>query len=70
MKRMSGKKGVGASVCFFSSSFEGGGVGVIVHYAFLLRSRIYISLRQVIHIHSLVGEVDNGVRWVREVVVD
>jgi hypothetical protein len=67
---MSGKKGAGAAMCFFSSSFEGRGVGVIVCCAFAPRSRISISLRRVIRIHSLVGEVDNGVRWVGEAMVD
>jgi hypothetical protein len=67
---MSGKKGAGAVVCFFSSSFEGRGVGVIVHCAFLPRSRISISLRWVIRVHSLVGEVENGVHQVGEAVVD
>jgi hypothetical protein len=70
MKRMSGKKGAGAAVCFFSSSFEGRGVGVIVHCAFPPRSRISISLRWVIRVHSLVCEVENRVCQVGEAVVD
>jgi hypothetical protein len=70
MKRMSGKKGVGAAVCFFPSSFKGGGVGVIVHCVFPPRPVIFISFCRVICIHSLVGEVDNTVRRAGEVVVD
>jgi hypothetical protein len=70
MKRMSGKKGVGAAVCFFPSSFEGRGIGVIVRCAFPPRLGIFISFRRVIRVHSLVGEVDNRVRWVGETVVD
>jgi hypothetical protein len=34
MKRMSGKKGVGAAVCFFLSCFEGGGIGLVVRCTF------------------------------------
>jgi hypothetical protein len=61
MKRMSGKKGVGAAVCFFPSSFECGGIRVVDHCAFPPRFRMFIFFYQVIHVHSLVGEVDNGV---------
>jgi hypothetical protein len=57
-------------VCFFLSSFEGGGVGMIARCAFLPWYKISISLRRVIRVHSLVGEVDNGVRWVGEAVLD
>jgi hypothetical protein len=67
---MSGKKGVGVAVCFFSSSFEGDGIGVIARYAFPSPFGMFIFLRRVICVHSLVGEVDNGVRRVGEVVVD
>jgi hypothetical protein len=59
---MSGKKGAGAVVCFFSSSFEGKCVEVIVRCAFLPWCDISTSLRGAIRVHSLVGEVDNGVR--------
>ena len=69
MKRISGKKGAGAAVCFFSSSFDGGGVGMIAHCVFLPWYRISISLCLVIRVHSLVGEVDNGVCRVGEAVV-
>jgi hypothetical protein len=68
MKGMSGKKGVGAAACFFSSSFEGGGIRVIARCA--SRFGMFIFLRWVIYVHSLVGEVDNGVHRVGEAVVD
>jgi hypothetical protein len=45
-------------VCFFLSPFEGGGVGVIVRCAILPWSRISISLRRVIRVHSLVGTTE------------
>jgi hypothetical protein len=70
MKRMLGKKGAGTTMCFFSSSFEGGGVRMVARCAFLPWYGISISLLRVIRVHSLVGEVDNGVRRVGEVVVD
>jgi hypothetical protein len=70
MKRMLGKKGAGAVVCFFSSSFEGRGVGMIARCAFLPRCGISTSLRRAIRVDSLVGEVDNRVRRVGEAVVD
>jgi hypothetical protein len=67
---MPGKKGAGAAVCFFSSSFDGGGVRMIDRCAFLPWCRISTSLRRVIRVHSLVGEVDNRVRRVGEAMVD
>ena len=57
-------------MCFFSSSFEHGGFEMIACCAFLPWYGISTSLRQVIRVHSLVGEVDNGVRRVGEAVVD
>jgi hypothetical protein len=70
MKRMSGKKGVGAAVCFFLSSFEGGGIRVIVRCAFPPRFGMFIFFRRVICFHSLLGEVDKGVHRVEEAMVD
>jgi hypothetical protein len=49
------------AVCFFPSSFEGGGARRIARCVFLPRYGIFTSFLRVIHVHSLVGEVDNGV---------
>jgi hypothetical protein len=49
------------AVCFFPSSFEGRGAGRIARCVFLPRYGIFTSFVLVIHVHSLVGEVDNGV---------
>jgi hypothetical protein len=70
MKRMTEKKGVGAEVRFFSSSFEGGGIRVAVCCAFLPRFGMFTFFCQVIRVHSLVGKVDNRVCRVGETVVD
>jgi hypothetical protein len=70
MKRMSGKKGMGAAVCSFSLSLEGGAIGMAVCSACLPRLGVFVSFYRVIRVHSLVGEVDNGVRQVGEAMVD
>jgi hypothetical protein len=70
MKRMSRKKGVGAEVCFFSSSFEGGGIEVVVRCVFLPRFGMFTFFYRVICVHSLVVKVENRVRQVGEAVVD
>jgi hypothetical protein len=57
-------------VCFFSSSFEGRGVGRIVCRVFLPQCGTFTSLLRVICVHSLVGEVDNRVRRAGEAMVD
>jgi hypothetical protein len=48
-------------VRFFSSSFEGGGAKRIARCVFLPQYGTFTSLLRVICVHSLVGEVDNGV---------
>jgi hypothetical protein len=50
MKRMSRKKGVGAAVCFIPSSFEGEGIGVVVHCAFLPRFGMFIFFYRAIRV--------------------
>jgi hypothetical protein len=67
---MSGKNGASVAVCFFSSYFEGEGVELIAHCAFLPWYGISTSLCWAICVHSLVGEVDNGVCRVGEAMVD
>jgi hypothetical protein len=67
---MSGKNGASVAVCFLSSYFEGGGVELIAHCAFLPWYGISTSLRWAIRVHFLVGEVDNGVCRVGEAMVD
>jgi hypothetical protein len=57
-------------VCFLSSSFKGGGVGRIARCAVLPWYGTFTSLLRVIRAHSLVGEVDNGIRQVGEAMVD
>ena len=57
-------------VCFFSSSFEGGGVGRIARCVLLPWYETFTSLLRVIRVHSLVSEVDNGVRRAGEAMVD
>jgi hypothetical protein len=57
-------------VCFISSSFEGGGVGRIARCVLLPRYGTFTSLLRVIRVHSLVGEVDNGVFQAGEALVD
>jgi hypothetical protein len=54
------------AVCFFPSSFEGGGARRIAHCAFLPWYGIFTSFLRVIRVHSLVGEVDNRVLQVGE----
>jgi hypothetical protein len=49
------------AVCFFPSSFKGGGARRIAHYVFLLWYGIFTSFLRVIRVHSLMGEVDNRV---------
>jgi hypothetical protein len=49
------------AVCFFPSSFKGRGAGRIARCVFLPRYGIFTSFLRVIRVHSLVGEVDNGV---------
>jgi hypothetical protein len=70
MKRMSGKKGVGAVVCSFPFSLEGATIVTIVCIASLPRFGAFVSFCRVIRVHSLVGEVDNGVHRVGETMVD
>jgi hypothetical protein len=57
-------------VCFFSSSFEGGGVGRIARCVLLPLYGTFASLLRVICVHSLMGKVDNGVRRAKEAMVD
>jgi hypothetical protein len=57
-------------VCFFSSSFEGRGVGRIAHCVLLPWYETFTSLLRVIRVHSLVSEVDNRVRRAGEAMVD
>jgi hypothetical protein len=53
-------------VFFFPSSFEGGCIGKVARCVLLPRLGTFTSFFQVIHVHSLVGEVDNGVLRVSE----
>jgi hypothetical protein len=48
-------------VCLFPFSFEGGGARRIARCVFLPRYGIFASFLRVIRVHSLVGEMDNGV---------
>jgi hypothetical protein len=70
MKRMSRKKGVSVAVRFFPFSLEGGAIETIVWSASLPRFGAFISFCRVIHVPTLVGEVDNGVRRVGEAMVN
>ena len=67
---MSGKKGMGAALCSFSLSLEGGAIGMAVCSACLPRLGVFVSFYRVIRVHSLVGEVDNGVFQAGEALVD
>jgi hypothetical protein len=71
MKRTSGKKEL-RLVCTPSTSLEDRAVGVITGDALwvLLGPGAFISLCQVIHVHSQVGEVKNKVRRAGEVLAD
>jgi hypothetical protein len=66
MKRISGEKGVGVVTRPLLFSLECGVVGMIVGDAPWALSRAFVSLRGVIRVHTLVGEVENGVRHARE----
>jgi hypothetical protein len=57
-------------VCFFPSSFEGGGTGRMARCVFIPRYGIFASFLRVIRVHTLVGEVDNGVVRVGEAPTD
>jgi hypothetical protein len=67
---MSGKKGVGAAVRSFSFSLEDGAIETAVRSASLPRFGVFVSFCWVIHVHSLVDEVDNGVHRVGEAMID
>jgi hypothetical protein len=54
------------TVFFFPSSFEGGGIENVARCVLLPRLRTFTSFFRVIRVHSLVGEVDNGVLRVSE----
>jgi hypothetical protein len=58
------------TVIFFPSSLEGGGIGKVARCVLLPRLGIFTSFFRVIRVHSLVGEVDNGVLWVSEAPTD
>ena len=70
MKRTSGKKGVGAVVCPLPISLKSGVVRTIIDGAPGVLYGAFISLHRVIRVHTLVGEVDNGVLQVGESLVD
>jgi hypothetical protein len=70
MKRVSGKKGVGVAVHSFSFSLEGGAIGTTIYNASRPWFGVFISFYRVIRVHTSVGEVDNGVFWVREAMDD
>jgi hypothetical protein len=57
-------------VFFFPSPFEGGGIGRIAQCVLLPWYGIFTSFFRGIHVHSLVGEVDNGVLQVSETPTD
>ena len=58
------------AVYFFPSSFEGGGIRRMAWCVLLPRYGMFTSFFQVICVHSLVGEVDNGVLRVSEAPTD
>jgi hypothetical protein len=70
MKRVSGKKGVGVAVHSFSFSLEGGAIGTTIYNASRPWFGVFISFYRVIRVHTLVGEVDNGLFRVREAMDD
>jgi hypothetical protein len=51
---------------FFLSSFEGKGAKKMTQRALVPLLGTFASFFRVIHVHSFVGEVDNGVFWVGE----
>jgi hypothetical protein len=54
-------------VLFFPSSFEDEGTGMVAWRVLIPSVRTFVSFFQVIRIHSFVGEVDNRVLRVSEV---
>jgi hypothetical protein len=58
------------AVFFFPSSFEGGGIERMARCVLLPWYGMFTSFIRVICVHSLVGEVDNGVLWVGEAPTD
>jgi hypothetical protein len=58
------------AVFFFPSSFEGGGIGRMARCVLLPRYGMFTSFLRAIRVHSLVGEVDNGVHRVGEASTD
>jgi hypothetical protein len=57
-------------VFFFPSSFKGGGIRKVAWCVLLPRLGMFTSFFQVIRVHYLVGEVDNGVPRVSEALID
>jgi hypothetical protein len=68
--RRTSRKEAGAVVCSLPISLEGGVVGTITGGAPCVLFGAFVSLRRVIHVHTLVGEVDNGVSRAGEVVAN
>jgi hypothetical protein len=70
MKRTSDKKEVGEVVSPLLITLESEVVGTIIGGAPWVLSGAFVSLCRVICVHTLLGEVDIGVRRAEEVVVD
>jgi hypothetical protein len=60
---------MGTVVRSFPFSLESGVIGTATHNAFLPRFGVLASFYRVIHVHSLVAEVHNGVRRVVDAMV-